>query len=757
MKTQAEIRQDLVLVGGGHSHALALRMLAMKPIVGLRITLISPQSHTPYSGMLPGLIAGHYNFEQAHIDLAKLCQWAGVRFIQAEVSALDVTARSLSIAGRPAIFYDVVSLDVGSQPELDSVPGARQYVTPVKPVASLWQRWLALFERCKSEDPVRISVVGGGAGSVELALSMAFRLGDAASSIDLCCAGDSILEGYSKRARKAALAALHQFGVTVHCNSRVVEVQEQQLLFENGQAVAYDEVFWCTGAAAASWVAQTGLPVDELGFLQVEDTLQSTADPRVFGAGDIATQINHPRPKAGVYAVRQAPTLTRNLRAFLLGKPLSSHTPQQRFLSLISLGDKTAAAHKGIFSASGAWVWSWKNRIDRAFMHKFEQLPTMRARGNWGVLPELSVEQSAKQSAKHSPPPCGGCGAKIGASALSNALAALAQQYPQQVVGIGDDAALLPSMPGMALVQSVDVLRELVSDPWQMGRIAANHALSDLYACGAQPASALAMVTLPFAGSRILQRELEQVLAGALYEFEKVDCVLSGGHSMQGPEMNLGFVVNGHSADAGGIALSKTGAKAQDKLILTKPLGTGTVFAAHMQLAASSKSIQAATDSMLQSNAAAAQAALEQDVSACTDVTGFGLAGHLREMLPPGLCARLSLQDLPYFPGALQLLREGFYSSMHAANASSSSVSSSGTASSRVSVIDTSAIDSSAARLGLLFDPQTSGGLLLACADDQVEALLLSLKAAGYEHSAVIGEVYEDAHEVASARIVLKP
>jgi selenide,water dikinase len=116
MLPAAEVRRDLVLVGGGHAHALALRMLAMRPVEGLRITLISPSSHTPYSGMLPGLVAGHYAFEETHIDLARLCQWAGVRFLAAEVISLDPTSRRLSLDGRPDIHYDALSLDIGSQP-----------------------------------------------------------------------------------------------------------------------------------------------------------------------------------------------------------------------------------------------------------------------------------------------------------------------------------------------------------------------------------------------------------------------------------------------------------------------------------------------------------------------------------------------------------------------------------------------------------------------------------------------------------------
>jgi selenide,water dikinase len=339
----AAISRDLVLVGGGHSHALVLRMLAMRPIEGLRITLVSPASHTPYSGMLPGLIAGHYSFQQAHIDLARLCQWAGVRFIAGEVTAMDPAARRLSLAGRPDIEYDQVSIDIGSQPELDPVPGARAHAVPVKPVAGLWQRWQDLLQRLDALPAgtrQRIALVGGGAGSVELALAMAHRLAQHPVNIELWCGAPAILQGYNLRARKAVMAALAGHGVAVALDARVERVESGRLQLADGRQAPFDELFWCTGAAAAPWVAASGLPVDERGFLEVTDALHSVADERVFGAGDIATQVNHPRPKAGVYAVRQGPVLAHNLAASLLGKTLRQHRPQQRFLSLVSLGDR---------------------------------------------------------------------------------------------------------------------------------------------------------------------------------------------------------------------------------------------------------------------------------------------------------------------------------------------------------------------------------------------------------------------------------
>jgi selenide,water dikinase len=716
-----EIHRELVLVGGGHAHALALRMLAMRPIQGLRITLISPVSHTPYSGMLPGLVAGHYRFEETHIDLSRLCQWAGVRFIAAEVTGLDPTRRSLTLAGRPAIEYDLLSLDIGSQPELDSVPGAREHAVPVKPVAGLWRRWQDLEARLDAGGDVnpRIAVVGGGAGGVELALAMAQRLQRRPVAIGLWCAAPEILQYYNRRARAAVMDALAGQGVSVHLNARVASVQPGCLSLEGGRDAPFDELFWCTGAAAAPWVAASGLSTDRGGFLQVRDTLQALDDDRIFAAGDIATQVNHPRPKAGVFAVRQGPVLAHNLRALLLGRPLRAHRPQRRFLSLVSLGARRATADKGPFSATGAWVWRWKDRIDRKFMDRFTDLPTSMPIRHWGRLPEADVASQL---------PCGGCGAKVGAPVLAEVLAELAAEHPGQCTGGegAEDVALIPASG--RVVQSIDLLREMVGDPYVMGRIAANHALSDLYASGARPVSALAAVILPFGGAAIQRRDLRQLLAGALAEFIAAGCSLAGGHSMQGRELSLGFAVNGVSLAADGRLLGKRGLRPGDRLVLTKPLGTGALFAAAMQLAADGRHIAAATENMLVSNGPAAELALANKASACTDITGFGLLGHLLEMLTEDLGASLRLDALPALDGALAAMEAGIFSTAHPANAAAG-----------CAVELRRGVDDVLPEL--LYDPQTSGGLLIGVEAGHAEQLCGQLRQAGYTAVRVIGEV----------------
>ncbi|MFK8047144.1 MAG: selenide, water dikinase SelD [Halioglobus sp.] len=724
MQIATEISRELVLVGGGHAHVLVLRQWGMAPLPGVRVTLISPATHTPYSGMLPGLVAGHYSFDEAHIDLARLCQWAGVRFIKGEVSAINSLEKTLTLMGRPQYQYDLLSVDTGSVPELDSVPGARRWSVPVKPVADFWQRWQGLHVTGSQTEAQRIVVVGGGAGSVELVMAMANALAGARVRFELFCGSEEILAGYNRGARRSVEQALAQLNIVLRVNARVVAVKERQLCLSDGSEYPFDDLFWCTGAAASEFLSRSNLQTDERGFLAIDDTLRSLSDDSVFAGGDVAAQVQHPRPKAGVYAVRQGPILALNLRNTLLGKPLVKHVPQRGFLSLLSLGGKSATANWGLFHATGQWVWAWKDRIDRKFMNRFEVLPSDMGSPDWNFVAASNTPAQM---------PCGGCGAKIGSSTLATVLAELGDEYPQHCPNgrEADDTAIVSGYGSGDLLQSIDVLREMVSDPWLMGRIAANHALSDLYASGARPLSALATITLPFATSAIQGRELKHYLSGALHEFEKADCKLLGGHSLQGHELNLGFVVNGTPISKECGRVGKTGLRPGDTLILTKALGTGALFAGHMLLEANSADVDTAIDSMMHSNFAAAQLAVQYRVSAATDVTGFGLLGHLLEMLGSELGAAVYLSEIPLLPGALKMVEQGIFSSMHEANALAK------TALKNVpQQVNSNALD-------LLFDPQTSGGLLLGVAEETAADLVADLKLAGYDQSAIVGSVTE--------------
>ena len=322
------IVKDLVLVGGGHSHIAVLKKFGMRPVPGVRLTLVCRDVHTPYSGMLPGLIAGHYTYDEAHIDLRKLAVFASARFVHAEVTALDPATRELHFDHRPSIPYDLLSLNTGSTPGTQGVPGAKDFAVPVKPIAGFLPRWKGLLDRVASLDETpRIAVVGAGAGGVELTLAMQYRLRNhfkalgrkVDPSLHVFSATAEILPTHNSRVRRRFARILKERDIAMHLGQPVVEVTGSGLCTRGGWSGEFHEVVWVTDASAAAWLADSGLHTEARGFVRVDECLRSVSHPNVFAAGDVASVDAHPRERAGVFAVRQGPPLEANLRRALQG------------------------------------------------------------------------------------------------------------------------------------------------------------------------------------------------------------------------------------------------------------------------------------------------------------------------------------------------------------------------------------------------------------------------------------------------------
>ena len=365
-----------ILAGGGHAHVEVPRRLAERPIEGVRLMLISPDTHTAYSGMLPGLIAGHYTWDDCHIDLRQWCRRADAEFVVTRVEGIEPAGRQVHCANGQTYAFDALSLDVGSTPDLRSVPGAAEHTVPVKPVSGLLQSWGTLVARCeaRSTGRPRMAVVGGGAGGVEIALAMRHRcrLADLARQPEITLVTDGFLPTHGSWVRLLLERALVKHRVTLVRQGRVTHVMPGEIHCASGEPVPADLVVWATGASAPAWIGHSGLQCDDRGFVAVNDSLQSTSHPFVFAAGDVATMVSRPLPKAGVFAVRQGPLLAENLRRHLAGEPLLTYRPQRHFLSLISTGDRHAVASYAGLSWQGRWVWAWKDRIDRRFMRKYD-------------------------------------------------------------------------------------------------------------------------------------------------------------------------------------------------------------------------------------------------------------------------------------------------------------------------------------------------------------------------------------------------
>lgn len=681
---------DIVLVGGGHTHALVLRHFAMQAQPKLRVTLVSEQTLTPYSGMLPGLVAGHYRYDEVHIDLNQLCSKAGARFIQARLTGIDLGQQRLLLQDRAPLPYDVVSFDTGSTPNL-ALPGAAEHAIPVKPVSSFYARWQAQLQQPLNAQ--HWGVIGAGAGGVELILAMAHRLRQHAGvTLHLLFRRANVLPGYPKATVRAATKALQQAGVILHAHTHVNAVSDSGVHYNQGQFIALQQTFMCTPATAPQWPEAAGLATKQ-GFIAVNQQLQSISHPNVFAAGDVAEMVADPRPKAGVYAVRQAPTLAHNLNAYVTQTPFRKLNLQRQFLSLLSLGEQRATGSRQNITCTGRWVWRWKDRIDRQFMRRLTELP---------------IAMAPPPSKSSEPMPCAGCGSKLGPAQLSGALSTIAQWSRPNIKPAlmpAEDASVWQPRAGFDVVQSVDGFRAFSTDLYRFGQVSALHALSDLWAMNAEPVAAHVWANIGFAAPHLQGSDLAQLMAGVSDTLTAHHCVLAGGHSSAGLETHVGVTVHGEVAPSQ--VWHTQGAQPGDWLVLSKPLGTGVILAANMQGAAPAAAIDGAWTSMLTANAHARALLQPLQPHAVVDVTGFGLLGHCQAMMRAAHTqATLDIAQISALSGALALLTAGWQSSL-APQLAAFWLDCTGTE-----------ILTSAQR-GLLIDPQTNGGLLAAIAPNQ--------------------------------------
>ena len=655
----------MVLAGGGHSHALVLKRWAMQPQRRPLhdITLVNRSSTALYSGMVPGLIAGTYQRDELAIDLRQLCERARVAFIEAEITGLNLEQKCLKLRDRPELHFTWLSLDVGavSRPSATGVP--------IKPLEAS----LAFLESEDPKDPRPLRVIGAGAAGLEVVLALRRR--------------------WPQRA------------LQLQQRSRQLDAALQKVLEQARIALIDDDDHYsgpsllCTGSQGPTWLAKTGLPLDPNGRIKTDRYLRVEGHPSLFASGDCAVISAAPQPASGVWAVRAARPLAINLEAACQGKPMSPWYPQRQALQLIgSHQDAAWGQWRGWRLGPSRLLWHMKQRIDRAFMASLRRPSSMPSAA---------------------PMACRGCAAKVPAIPLATAL---------KRVGVGgqpEDASHLPG--SQELLQSMDGFPALVSDPWLNGRLTALHACSDLWACGAAVTSAMATITLPMVTADEQQELLVQTLAGIRSVLDELGAALIGGHTMESRStspvpaslgVQIALAVNGSSHRPPWL---KSGLQNGDALLISRPLGTGVLFAGAM----SGTTKAADLDTALQTMARSQHTLVEQlepvreDIHACTDITGFGLLGHLGEMLlkNPGLSVELDGHVIPAYPGALDLFECGISSTLAPSNRAAWQL-----LEDRVQLHE----NPSAAQLELLVDPQTCGPLLLACSGNTAAKLTQS-------------------------------
>ena len=708
--------RDLVLVGGGHAHVQVLKRFGMNPEPGIRLTIISEQLSSPYSGMLPGAIAGQYSDEDISINLASLSRFAGARLICARLTGLDLQAKKVQLRDRPELHYDVLSLNTGAVPH-----SPYAHAIAVKPISQFLPKWHAAKARLSTMSEPSIVIVGAGAGGTELALAINTSL----PHVQIVLIGKQLLPGHHSRARSLVAKKLKQRGIQ-YLEDEVVNVDQAHAELASGAIRKADEVFWVTGVQAPTWLGKAGLHVDELGFVKVNEYLQAVKHPDVFAAGDVAHLVEQRRPKSGVYAVRAGPVLAHNLRAATLETPLKRFRAQRSHLALLGDGHGRAIASRGRWASEGTLWWQMKDWIDQKFMNKFNELPAMSQ-----DLPH--VHANLANALPEHDMRCGGCGAKIAAEPLRRVLERLELPHHQDVlVTIGDDAAQVVTHSGSQLM-TIDGFRAMLDDPYLFGRVATHHSLNDIFAMGAKPKSVMTLVTVPLMADTLVEEELYQLMRGVVDVLRDHGAALVGGHSAEGLELSLGLSVQ---AEAPKEILGKGGAQIGDHLILTKPLGTGTALAAAMQSACDVDTLAQVISGMDSSNASAAEVFSQTGAHALTDVTGFGLLGHLGEMMrAAGTGAAINIEQVPFY-GSVEKLIDAYPSSLQTSN--------------ELSFSDyelKGSLTFAQSSVRLLADPQTSGGLLASVPPSRAEDILQRLKGLGH-NSSVVGHVTERGYTI---------
>ena len=654
--------EHLVLAGGGHTHALILRRWCMKPHLkpqGL-ITLINRHSTTLYSGMIPGLIADYYNLDEVIINLRSLSEQAGISFVMAEIIGINLVENSIYLQGRPPIHFKRMSLDIGSETSLK--PGLMKIKrndlrVPIKPLDQSL-KWIEAQDNeasVVSQEP--LTVIGSGLSAVEVVLALRNRWGTRPLQL------------------QAEFGKLHPQFKQALFESRINVLSKEESI--SGPALL------CTGNKTPDWLLKSQLPVDRNGRVMTTQTLQVINHPNLFAVGDCGVIKNNYRSPSGVWAVRAADFLASNLERSCENIQLIDWSPQKRALQLIGRGQSKSkiksawALWGGLLIGPHYWLWKLKEFIDKRFIASFQQIDEMRQPF------QLETENMG----------CRGCAAKLPAKTLKDAL----EQADLSVLGNQpEDAAFIASLPNYeSIFQSVDGFPALVSDPWLNGRLTALHACSDLWSMGARVLSAQVVITLPNVSERIQQELLAQSLSGIKSALEPQGAKLIGGHSLEARSLSTEPISLGIQIDlcingvlpAGTIPWGKGGFQSGDELLISRALGSGVLFAAARARKVAPEHLDSALEQLSTSQHKILESLLKmqkknnasQIVHACTDITGFGLLGHLEEMLSasnsgrvqkglPSFRVKLQADLIPHLSGALSLLGDGYFSTLAPSN-----------------------------------------------------------------------------------------
>ena len=687
------ITNDLVLIGGGHSHLSVLMKLSKRPINGNRITLITNEIDTPYSGMIPGYIEGIYSWRDSHIDLYRLCLKLNVRFIHAEVERVSAYEKEIYFKDRPKIKFDVLSINTGIQSNNREIKGAAKYCLPVKPISKLTNNFLNKITNFKS-----IAFIGGGAGSVELALAIKKRFLNINQDIKITIITGKrgLLSTFPQKTKLTSLKTLEKFKIDIIEYKRVLEVKPKQIILSDKSILKIDKAILSTNSMTPKWLAKSDILLTKDNYILVNKSFQ-TNYKYVFASGDVIDFNNQNLKKAGVFAVRSGKPLAINIRKFILGKKLVEYKFNKNYLALIGTSKRSAIATKYNLTFNSRFFFYLKKYIDQNFIKKFSDF-RIRKKFTLDALKtdvlNIFVKHKEKITDENDIMQCKGCAAKVPLNALKQAL-------PKDIVSTSEDAVSVPGHP--ELYQTVDMISSIITDPFLLGKIAANHSISDMVSVNSKIRSAMMILQLPLSKTEINSRDLEQVLLGANEIFKTIDCPLIGGHTMIGKDKDpiIGFSILGQKQKKIKIMKNRRKIKTKDLLILTEKIGSGLIFAGINNYLIDSYFQTDVIKQMIKGNLNFGKISNQLNILSMTDITGFGLANHLlnlikRDNSKTGLT--IYPNKIPLFEGVNECLNKDIKSSLFESNYDIA----------QKDIIykrDKSKLDN------ILYDPQTVGGI----------------------------------------------
>jgi selenide,water dikinase len=371
--------RHILLAGGGHAHAVALRNLVKRPPdAGIRLTLVSPTTHNLYSGALPGVIAGHWQAEAIGVPLQPLCQAAGVEFLRDKIVMIDPGGCTATLESGKTIPFDLASLDIGSGIRPLDAEAGHDMIVPIRPITPFLDQWHSSLARIKAGSvPPAVIVAGAGLAGIEVALAIHFRLqqeGIPAARTLLVDPGPQIAASSSGALRKKLGRALQTSGISLALQTRIQTVRGHTVVFSSGAETQAALIVNCAGSAPHDWISETDLTTVG-GRIEVDACLRSSSHPHIWAAGDTSHFKPDPLAPAGVFAVRAGSVIAENIRRYSGNGPLSEFHPQSDYLKLVSLGERRAIAEKFGLTLEGGWVWQLKKYIDFSFLREHSLPP----------------------------------------------------------------------------------------------------------------------------------------------------------------------------------------------------------------------------------------------------------------------------------------------------------------------------------------------------------------------------------------------